>query len=78
MIMINYDNYGLPGTKRVPKVNYGLSGTKRVPKVNYGKNRPKEDETLMLRVHNSNGQYGSYNRPNKEGNCNNVAQNRGN
>ena len=39
---------------------------------------PKEDETLMLRVRNSNGKNGSYNRPNKEGNCNNVAQNRGN
>ena len=39
---------------------------------------PKEDETLMSRVRNSNGQSGSYNRPNKEGNCNNVAQNREN
>ena len=32
----------------------------------------------MSRVRNSNGQSGSYNRPNKEGNRNYVAQNRGN
>jgi hypothetical protein len=56
--------------------NSRLAETKRVPKINYRK-MVKVGRNPNVKG-NANRQFGPYNLPNKEGNCNNVAQNCGN
>jgi len=51
-------------------------GTKKVPEANYGKSAKSGRNPIAKGK--ANGRPGPYNRPNKEGNRNNVATNRGN